>query len=242
VIPEFGFIAEKNPMRTSGVQPSRSWNGSTQYLGSGKPRHFDFHRNSNSLLRWSTEAAERAVLVAISSGPGGAGFWLCEWCGRGIPGNQSIPASHSHTWKDSACKGPLKRSSLIHKYETDILVIEVLNYPNLSNDYYWSLLYAILESAADLLQISRDDIDGTLAFGPQSKKLVLFDTVPGGAGCVLQVGPRLNEVLDTALKRMKECECGEETSCYSCLRGYRNQMRHENLVRGHAIHMLEGMI
>jgi ATP-dependent helicase YprA (DUF1998 family) len=62
--------------------------------------------------------------------------------------------------------------------------------------------------------------------------LVIFDTVPGGAGSATRIARSFDTVLAAALERVSRCDCGEETSCYGCLRGYRNQMFHEQLRRG----------
>ena len=64
--------------------------------------------------------------------------------------------------------------------------------------------------------------------------LVLFDNVPGGAGHVKRLieGQNLCEALKNVLERVKKCTCGEETSCYGCLRNYQNQFCHEQLKRG----------
>ena len=37
---------------------------------------------------------------------------------------------------------------------------------------------------------------------------------------------------------MQTCECGPETSCYTCLRSYSNQLYHEQLSRGAAAEVL----
>jgi hypothetical protein len=101
------------------------------------------------------------------------------------------------------------------------------------------VLYSLVEGGCQLLEISRDDIDGTLyrtASGRMS--LVLHDTVPGGAGHVQQVAARLPDVLEAALRRVCDCECGPETSCYQCLRVFRNERLHERLRRGAAADLL----
>ncbi len=84
------------------------------------------------------------------------------------------------------------------------------------------------------LGIRRDDLDGTLyrhSFD-LPPALVLFDNVPGGAGHVRRIADELPEVCRTAWERVRDCECGEETSCYECLRNYRNQVFHDQLQRG----------
>jgi ATP-dependent helicase YprA (DUF1998 family) len=106
-----------------------------------------------------------------------------------------------------------------------------------------SVLFALLEGASDCLDISRDDIEGTLY--PKAGRrisLVLFDTVPGGAGGALRIARAFPQVMATALKRMANCDCGEETSCYGCLRNFRNQSVHDQLTRGAALAFLERLV
>jgi ATP-dependent helicase YprA (DUF1998 family) len=107
-----------------------------------------------------------------------------------------------------------------------------------------STLYAILDGASEELGIRRDDIDGTLFYRDfhQSPHLILFDTVPGGAGHVDRINKNLKKVFDTALIKVKNCECGKDTSCYNCLRNYHNQIFHDVLQRGMAIDILEKVL
>ena len=96
-----------------------------------------------------------------------------------------------------------------------------------------SVLYAVLESACNTLEISREDIGGTLIpHSAGSWSFVFYDAVPGGAGHVLMVEGELTRILHAALERVSSCDCGEETSCYGCLRSYSNQRDHEVLSRG----------
>ena len=67
---------------------------------------------------------------------------------------------------------------------------------------------------------------------------MLFDTVPGGAGGALRIARAFPQVLETALRRVARCDCGEETSCYGCLRNFRNQSFHDQLRRGDALAFL----
>ena len=49
-------------------------------------------------------------------------------------------------------------------------------------------------------------------------------------------------VAATALRRVTRCDCGEETSCYGCLRNFRNQTVHDQLTRGAALDFLERLV
>ena len=127
-----------------------------------------------------------------------------------------------------------------HEYLTDVVEITL---PGLHNEpIARSVLYALLESA-QRLGISRDDVDGTARrFNRDQLSLVLFDTVPGGAGHARRLGANLRELAEAALDRVSKCECGDDTSCYSCLRSYGNQMWHEQLSRGAASTVLRGIL
>ena len=54
----------------------------------------------------------------------------------------------------------------------------------------------------------------------------------------LRIARSFDCVLETALQRIARCECGEETSCYGCLRNFRNQAFHDQLRRGDALRFL----
>jgi ATP-dependent helicase YprA (DUF1998 family) len=136
----------------------------------------------------------------------------------------------------------LRWRSLAHSYETDILRLR-LHSPGLDSRAQWhSLLYALLEGAAEGLEISRNDIDGAVHAGADGHSgLVLYDTVPGGAGGALRVAGALDEVVASALRRLASCDCGAETSCYGCLRTQRNERHHEDLSRGAALGVLRSL-
>lgn len=72
--------------------------------------------------------------------------------------------------------------------------------------------------------------------------LVLFDTVPGGAGGATRIAASFPQVLEAAHARVDSCDCGAETSCYSCLRNYRNQNFHDRLRRDAALRALESLV
>lgn len=243
-IPEFGFVALPKTEAAGLTPPQRSWHGSTHVLRLAVDpveRRWPLPSGGEVVCL----AGSRGELVALSEGPSGRGFWICEWCGWGGRAAQKRPKEHTHPLKGIPCTGPLSRLSLGHKYETDLVDITFhgkLNITTASPQTRYSLLYALLEGASAALEISRDDIDGTLFFqAGQTTSLVLFDTVPGGAGGAVRIATHFREVLLAARKRVENCECGEETSCYGCLRTYRNQTRHDLLVRRDALAALHSL-
>ena len=65
--------------------------------------------------------------------------------------------------------------------------------------------------------------------------IIIYDNVPGGAGLVARLEDKaiLKSCLEAASKRVNgDCGCDENSSCYGCLRSYRNQFAHQYLQRG----------
>ncbi len=190
----------------------------------------------------TTLLSPQGRIVVINQGPGKRGFRVCSWCGWAEPAPVTVSKRmetkpHKIPGRKSECTGTPGRRQLAHEFLTDVIEVR------LGNDFPdWALrsgLYAILEGAGRI-GIKRDEIDGTLhrwrAGAPSS--LVIFDTVPGGAGHARRIRDSLSEVVDAALERVRTCDCGPETSCYGCLRSYANQLYHEQLVRTAAADVL----
>lgn len=242
--PEFGFVAQRDPKRPGMSPPRRSWNGATYVLS--PPAEVEEHTwhlaDGGTAI---TRAGARGKLIAVSEGPNRSGYLICDWCGWGTAVVSKPPREHPHLLRDKKCSGPLQMRSLAHPYETDILDISFdgLAAPLADPRHWRSTLYALLEGVSERLQISRDDIDGTLYPSPGGRtSLVIFDAVPGGAGSATRIARSFDQVLESALARVSRCDCGEETSCYGCLRGYRNQPFHEELQRGAALEFLTPLI
>jgi ATP-dependent helicase YprA (DUF1998 family) len=240
-VPEFGFVADPRTGKPSNVPPQRSWNGAVHVVSLGEELTEARWRAPGGAVAWCHSGA-RGRLVSLAEGPGGSGFLICDWCGWGGPNHGRAPASHVSPLRARPCTGPLRWRSLAHTYETDILRLQV-DAPGLNARATWhTLLYALLEGAAEGLEISRGDIDGVVHAGADgSSGLVLFDTVPGGAGSVLRVAGRLDQAVSAAQRRVGSCDCGLETSCYGCLRTPRNERYHEDLSRGAALTILDSL-
>jgi Domain of unknown function (DUF1998)/Helicase conserved C-terminal domain len=240
-VPEFGFVADPRTGKPSTVPPQRSWNGAVHVVSLGEELGETRWEAAAGALAWCHSGA-RGRLVSLAEGPGGSGFLICDWCGWGAPNHGKPSASHINPLRGKPCTGPLRWRSLAHTYETDILRLR-LDAPGLDTREQWhSLLYAVLEGAADGLEISRTDIDGVVHSGADGRSgLVLFDTVPGGAGSVLRIAGALDTVTATAQRRVASCDCGLETSCYGCLRTPRNERHHEDLSRAAALTVLTSL-
>jgi ATP-dependent helicase YprA (DUF1998 family) len=243
-VPEFGFVAQRDPKRPGMSPPRRSWNGATHVLSLGTEVEEATWPLANGGTA-TTRAGARGQLIAISEGPNRGGYLICDWCGWGTAIQKKLSSTHPHLLRDRECPGPLQPRALAHGYETDIVAVsfDALAVPFAGRDSWRSTLYALLEGVSERLQISRDDIDGTLYPTPGGRTaLVIFDAVPGGAGSAIRIARSFDEVLAAALTRVTRCDCGAETSCYGCLRGYRNQPFHEELRRGAAVDFLSALV
>ena len=249
LVPEFGFVAEHRTAKPAATPPSRSWSGDTHVVSLGDELAETRWHSASGAVVWC-RAGARGRLVSLSEGPNGGGYLICQWCGWGAANQRKTPKSHTDPLRGKACTGPLRWRSLAHGYETDILQLRI-DAPGQhsaygdSSDRRLSLLYALLEGATTGLEIARDDIGGAphAAIGGHGGRdgLVLFDTVPGGAGSALRIGLNLDIVVRASHARLSACDCGPETSCYGCLRNRRNEHHHERLARGHALEALESL-
>ena len=106
----------------------------------------------------------------------------------------------------------------------------------------YSVAYAVLFGAAESLDVPDTDLNVTIAAGtiPGESAIVLYDNVPGGAGLValLEHAEVFWEALTHAYERVQG-HCGCDSSCYGCLRSYRNQFAHTHLDRRMALEFLE---
>lgn len=183
-------------------------------------------------------------LVLMNKGSNEAGLFICKYCGYA----QASPQDFVHKNKMGYdCPNKYATNAALgHVFTSDILRLEfpiryVKRIPD--HDQWVTLLYALLEGASDALGISRDDICGCLDRSGSHPAIILFDEAAGGAGHVKRIYSQLGTILKAAYRRVDgHCGCGEETSCYGCLRSYGNQLEHDILARGMAKEYLEWIL
>jgi hypothetical protein len=240
IIPIFGFVTDREyePQKPGESRPKREFTTRPYFFDYKEPKEQNF---SIGKFKITCRYSSNGELVVVCKGKKGVGFWICFSCG----------ASFSERPKDkhktpygiecaSATRGPLH---LGHTFTTDVLSIsfDEPQATSLEEGFWFSLLYAILEGASQALGIRRQDLDGCIYPSDKRNMLVLFDSVPGGAGHVRHCMNKQNlcNILNNALARVENCTCGYETSCYGCLRNYQNQFCHEQLKRGIVLEFLE---
>lgn len=249
IIPLFGFVGQRRS--TPGESRPVRQSVTDRYFGSyGDQVEEDFEvipSLSHSVLVQARTSKQGRIAV-INRGPAGRGFRICDWCGAGSPApsvaRRKGKRAESHPdgrRPGQTCSGPLALRHLGHTFLTDVTEISI-DLP-MTEAESTSVLYALLEGAA-ALDIARDDISGTFRIVSREggRHLVIYDAVPGGAGHAQRIAQSLPRLFRAALERVESCECGEETSCYGCLRSYDNQTVHDVLSRGAAAKVLRTVV
>lgn len=238
IMPEFGFITENKVEDPGPTRPKKTYSSRKHFSGLGKVLESKKVQVGKNIIELTS--INHGQLSVINNGKG-RGFYVCKSCGYGTI--EKYPSSHANS-ENRQCKGFFDRVALGYDFETDIVEINFLNtFHDISiEDGFWeSIMYAIIEGVSLALEIDRNDIDGTLYVTTgENKSIILFDTVPGGAGHVKRLleEEQLIISLKDSFDIVKNCDCGGEkrdTSCYSCLRNYRNQYCHEKMKRKYAI-------
>jgi len=245
LMPEFGFISEDKPKEPSQRKPEKTYSGRKHFSGQGSnivEKEIEVQDNKVYI-----NAQTHGQLTVINDGKG-RGFYICKQCGYGTL--QKKLGQHKNATGYN-CKGHFERIALGYDFETDLIEIdlsEVCKGHKEGNGYWLSIMYALIEGISNALEVDRSDIDGTLYFKASSTpSIILFDTVPGGAGHVKRL---MNETaffdsVKEGLKVLEQCTCGGEakdTSCYGCLRNYYNQYCHDDMERRYGIKGLKEIL
>lgn len=236
LIPKFGFVT---PLLEKPSEPRRQ----AQRLYTTRPFFRGFDSNpelEKTFFGIQVTKAAPGMLVILCEGKDKKGFFICHACGAQMVDRQMVDGNYSHKSPlGQDCNHTLRRFSFGHELDTDVVRLQ---FNGLYDEWdAYSVAYAILLGAADTLEVLDTDLNVTITGGSRSDEsaVVLYDNVPGGAGLVAQLEKEkiLKEILHSARQRV-EGDCGCDSSCYGCLRSYRNQFAHPHLDRKRAYHFL----
>lgn len=240
-----GFKTGK--LKTSNtMKPERSYLGEVSYLGGGYKDDNIININDEIFIESSVD--DELMVINKSM------FYVCPDCGYGerIKGNISLPEKmiKHYDHRQYKCKNQiLKNLRIGHCFRTDVTRFII---PSLKNDEIisynkaLSFMYAFLEGISEVFSIDRLDIDGIIELNLKtgSYDVIIYDNVPGGAGHVKRLlnSDYLKEALKSALVKVSQQCCDENTSCYKCLRNYYNQSYHGKLKRKYAKEVIKDLI
>lgn len=244
VVPQFGFVGHRSREQPGETRPPRAgWARSFFSDYEGEQPQWERAPIEDTLI--GARFSRQGQITAINAGPASRGFRMCLTCGYGEPlvnqDRKKPPKTHHRPGSQRECGGRLRVLDLGHTFLTDVLELD-LKRP-LSRIEARSTLQSLL-AATPLLGIPTDDVDGTLRPLPDGggTALIVFDSVPGGAGYVRRIRDELAQLMDRARQIVGDCACALNASCYGCLRTYRNQTHHDELVRGEAFRVLDTLL
>ncbi len=257
--PRAGFIAEEQPKPVPLTSQERKYKTEAIYIGDKDAYPISKYEYEFENIKLEVESTANDSLVVKSTDF----FYVCSKCGYSIASDETSKLSeyedyrfgvsriekntdgHKNPFGKGICtNNSLIRYSLHHEFKTDVAKVsfgcDTSNYPTML-----SVMYALLNSFAHELNIERRDIKACLTFkiskGRMEHKIIIYDSVPGGAGhsrrLVTEDGEILKAVINRAIRLLDTCKCSP--SCYRCLRNYENQKIHEILDRENALNFLK---
>jgi superfamily II DNA or RNA helicase len=252
--PRFGFIASIDTKSAGSKSRPRKLATAKTYLSTASGDDANWQITSKGM---AISVSRDARLLTLSN----SSYWFCSTCGFATPvpsrtARTNAPtAKHTDPRREQDCTSirPLVRTTFGHEYVTDVLRMKFnldLLPKCICGD---ALCLGSLESAAAAIVAGAVRILGVASFDLNSAvnskdrfnehRLMIFDTTPGGAGLAQALNERLDEVLGAALGLAENCsDCTQDSSCYSCIRTYGNQWRHEHLTRLSATEVLTGIL
>ena len=248
IIPQFGFITSINPPKNPTGRVEKVFSTRPYFAGILGTDTASFLAPKNDPIVEITKST-RGKLVVLCEGKKASGFYICEQCGAGFRERPGLNKPHL-TSMNQPCNGQLEQVYLGHEFVTDIVQIRIKRLLGSVSNRLWfaySLGYALLAGTAEILEIPVNDINITVGRLMEDEEipLIMYDDVPGGAGLVsnLEQPQTFKKCLEAARDRVNgSCGCAEDTSCYGCLRSYRNQFVHPYLQRGAAWSFLNQLL
>lgn len=259
--PRAGFIAEQDVKPVPLTAQERKYKTEAIYIGDKDAYPISTYSYLLGNVKVNVQSTTNDSLVVKST----ERFYVCPKCGYSIAGDETHKLrayndykstvrtikdgpKHANPFGKGLCTNTeLNRYSLHHEFKTDVAKIE---FETDTSDYptMLSVMYAILNAFGDVLSIEKRDIKACLTYklkyGKYSHQIIIYDSVPGGAGhsrrLVTKTGDVLKMVIMRAIKILSECDC--DPSCYKCLRSYENQKVHEILDRNKALNFLMNLV
>jgi hypothetical protein len=194
----------------------------------------------------------RPHLIVTNTGPHKDGYYYCVACGRIESVRDPQMALHSPHQKpypderQSICPGKTSKIVLGTDFISDVALfsfslgddITLAPIASLTEVVMRTVAEAVSRAATDLLEIEHGEVvaEYRAAVTPegvrgQEVELFIFDTLPGGAGFSRTAALDPLRLLQKAQAIMARCEGHCESSCYRCLRTFRNRLDHSLLDR-----------
>ncbi len=92
------------------------------------------------------------------------------------------------------------------------------------------------------LEMDPDDLQTLIiAHDEENFDAIIYDPMPGGSGIIDQMIEQWKMIMESGISSLQNCTGNCETSCYDCLRTYRNMIHHKELDRHNAVQRLNNV-
>jgi len=231
-------------------QPARSY-ATRAKLVAGGPATEDGWRPVTERIR---QHYERRHLLVTNTGPRQEGYTYCTRCGliepTAIP-SRTVGGSHPKPYpddRDPLCPGSAATRGLVlgTDFISDVLLVSLrveapltLRPGYLATDVALrTLSEALTIAATSRLEIEPGELQAEYrpALSPGGHEgleaeIYLYDTLAGGAGFARRVGELGTAVFEDAIHLLEDCPAMCDSSCYRCLRSFKNRFEHALLDR-----------
>ncbi len=245
------------------IIPSDGFEGelvNSRGVGERRPRNYGFTK-ANFWERWEKDSVSKQLefaggriglrastngrIVLTNLGPAGQGFNVCIRCGAAQPTHGAVGKWPRQRY--CSCENLQHISSLGTEFVSDVIKLDMELLPakaTLEEDDWIGAKWAIFNAATQLLEIPSSEL-GIAAFEVHSDRkcsMIIYDTVPGGAGRAFRLKDCVEEVVERALELVSNNCCDEDSCCYTCLCNYSNQYDQLHMTRGGARGVLSRLL
>ncbi|MDR2828457.1 MAG: DUF1998 domain-containing protein, partial [Acholeplasmatales bacterium] len=249
--PRAGFIAEEEVLKVPMQPQEHRYKTDAFYIGDIMSKKIERLEYLCRDTKITIETTSNDSLVVRSTSV----FYVCPKCGYSIADDEESKlkkyddfkeevltikktnTKHKNPFGKGECENvELNKYYLHHEFKTDVAKL-IFDCNTSCNETMLSVMYALLNSFSNTLNIEKRDINACLSptyrNGYAGNDIIFYDSVPGGAGHSRQIigddGKILQLIIKNAVDALINCDC--EPSCYHCLRSYENQKFHEILDR-----------
>lgn len=242
-------------------QPARSYATRAKLVAQG-PANAESWRQVTPRIR---QYYDRNPLLVTNTGPRQEGYTYCTKCGliepTAIP-SRTVGGSHPKPYPDDRepmCAGAASTRGLVlgTDFISDVLLISLrVDAPLILRPGYLATEVALrtLSEALTIAATSRLEIEaGELQaeYRPaltqaghegRESEVYIYDTLAGGAGFSRRIGDLGVTVFEDAIHLLESCPAMCDSSCYRCLRSFKNRFEHSLLDRHLAASLLRYLV
>jgi ATP-dependent helicase YprA (DUF1998 family) len=242
-------------------QPARSYATRAKLVASG-PANADSWQQVTSQIR---QYYHRTHLLVTNTGPRQEGYTYCTRCGliepTAIP-SATVGGSHPKPYPDARepmCRGSASTRGLVlgTDFISDVLLISlrvesplILRPGYLATDVALrTLSEALTIAATGRLEIEAGELQAeyrpALSQGGHEgleAEIYVYDTLAGGAGFARRIGDFGASVFEDTILLLEGCPANCDSSCYRCLRSFKNRFEHALLDRHLAASLLRYLV